>query len=130
MNHNSDVKTYHKVNRENESLSFGISKMEDIYLKHNGIIDEPHRHDFYTVLVVKKAKGQHKIDFFSYDLGKHQIYFISPGQVHQVIEEEMSHGFAMTFSNHFLVENSIHLSFIESLNLFHDYGQSPPLLPQ
>ena len=38
-------------------------------------------------------------------------------------------GFAMTFSNQFLVENSIPLSFIESLSLFQNYGQSPPLLP-
>ena len=35
----------------------------------------------------------------------------------------------MVFSNQFLVENSIPLSFIDSLNLFQNYGQSPPLLP-
>ena len=35
----------------------------------------------------------------------------------------------MTFSNQFLVENLIRLSFIDSLNLFNNYGQSPPLIP-
>ncbi|MCB0803757.1 MAG: AraC family transcriptional regulator, partial [Flavobacteriales bacterium] len=53
----------------------------------------------------------------------------APGQVHQVIESEKSFGYAMTFSNQFLIENYIPISFIESLNLFHNYGQSPPLLP-
>jgi len=103
--------------------------MEDIYTKRNGQADEPHRHNYYTVLVVNKAKGLHKIDFNTYELSNQQIFFVAPGQVHQVIETEKSFGFVMTFSNHFLVENSIPISFIESLNLFQNYGQSPPLLP-
>lgn len=123
------VKTYQNVNSEIDSISFGISKMEDIYTKRNGSVDEPHRHNYYTVLIVNKAKGQHKIDFNSYELSNKQIYFVAPGQVHQVIEKEKSFGFAMTFSNHFLIENSIRLSFIESLNLFQNYGQNPPLIP-
>ena len=123
------VKTYQKVNSEIDAVSFGISKMEDIYTKRNGKIDEPHRHNYYTVLIVNKAKGEHKIDFNSYKLSNKQIYFVAPGQVHQVIEKEKSFGFAMTFSNQFLIENSIRLSFIDSLNLFQNYGQSPPLIP-
>ena len=123
------VKTYQNVNKEIDSISFGISKMEDIYTKRKGRVDEPHRHNYYTVLIVNKAKGQHKIDFNSYELSNKQIYFVAPGQVHQIIEEEQSFGFAMTFSNQFLIENSIRLSFIESLNLFQNYGQNPPLIP-
>ncbi|MFD2551766.1 AraC family transcriptional regulator [Bizionia sediminis] len=103
--------------------------MEDIYLRRNAQTDEPHRHNYYTVLVVKSAKGFHKIDFNTYNLSKHQIFFVAPGQVHQVIETEKPSGFVMTFSNQFLVENTIPLSFVESLNLFQNYGQSPPLSP-
>ncbi|EGV42492.1 AraC family transcriptional regulator [Bizionia argentinensis JUB59] len=124
------VKTYQNVNNEIDSISFGISKMEDIYTKRNGRVDEPHKHNYYTVLIVNKAKGQHKIDFNSYELSNNQIYFVAPGQVHQVIENEKSIGFAMTFSNQFLIKNSIPLSFIDGLNLFQNYGQSPPLMPE
>jgi len=123
------VKTYQKVNSEIDAASFSISKMEDIYTKRNGKVDEPHRHNYYTVLIINKAKGEHKIDFNSYKLSNQQIFFVAPGQVHQVIEEKKSFGFAMTFSNQFLIENSIRLSFIESLNLFQNYGQNPPLIP-
>lgn len=122
------VKTYHKVDSSHENISFGISKMEDIYVRRNGRVDVPHRHDYFTVLVIHKGNGMHKIDFNSYELNNCQIYFVSPGQVHQVIEKEKSEGYAMTFSTQFLIENSIQISFIESLNLFHDYGQSPPLV--
>ncbi|WP_347174603.1 AraC family transcriptional regulator [Polaribacter uvawellassae] len=125
----SVVKTYQNVNSEKGNVSFEISKMEDIYTKRNGKVDEPHRHNYYTVLIFNKATGQHKIDFNTYQLSNKQMYFVAPGQVHQVIETEKSFGFVMTFSNQFLVENSIPLSFIDSLNLFHNYGQSPPLTP-
>ncbi len=123
------VKTYDQVNSEKNTVSFGISKMEDIYTSRKGKVDEPHRHNYYIVLIVKKAKGLHKIDFNSYDLSDRQIFFVAPGQVHQVIETEKSIGFAMTFSNQFLIENSIPLTLISSLNLFQNYGQTPPLLP-
>lgn len=123
------IKTYNKVNSEKDAVSFGISKIEDIYIKRNGQVDEPHRHNYYTVLIIRKAKGLHKIDFNSYELSDQQIFFVAPGQVHQVIETEKSLGFAMTFSNQFLIENSIPLAFISSLNLFQNYGQTPPLLP-
>ncbi|NQX91313.1 MAG: AraC family ligand binding domain-containing protein, partial [Flavobacteriales bacterium] len=119
------VKTYNQVDNANEKATFAISKMEDIYEKHGGVTDDPHRHDYFTVLVVRSAKGIHKIDFNSYDLAPFQVFFVAPGQVHQVIEEQASRGYVMTFSTQFLVENSIPLSFIDGLNLFHDYGQSP-----
>jgi len=123
------VKTYNKVNSEKDEISFEISKMEDIYVRRNGKVDEPHRHNYFTVLIIKQAKGLHKIDFNSYKLSNQQIFFVAPGQVHQVIETEKSFGFAMTFSNQFLIENFIPLTFITSLNLFQNYGQTPPLLP-
>ncbi|MEN7551248.1 helix-turn-helix transcriptional regulator [Rapidithrix thailandica] len=121
------IKIYKQVNREHPSKSFGISKMEETYHKLHGQPDHPHRHDFYTILLVENAKGTHNIDFRAYDLTGQQVFFISPGQVHQVIENEPSQGYSMVFSTDFLVENNIPFSFIEDLNLFHDYNYNPPL---
>lgn len=123
------VKTYKHINPQIDSSSFAISKMEDIYVKKDGKNSEPHRHDYFTVLIINQAKGFHKIDFNSYTLSEKQIFFVAPGQVHQMIETDLSNGFVMKFSNQFLIENSIPLSFISSLNLFQNYGQTPPLLP-
>lgn len=125
----STVKTYEKVNKDDDRQSFGISRMEEVFTKRKGKVDEPHRHDFYTVLLIKSAKGVHKIDFHSYPMGLKQVFFVSPGQVHQVIEQEKSLGFAMTFSADFLIQNAIPLAFISDLNLFQVYGQAPPLEP-
>lgn len=123
------VKTYHQVNKRDKNAHFSIAKMKTIYTKLAGKSDAPHRHDFYTIIIVKKAKGFHKIDFQKYTLKKSQLFFVAPGQVHQMIEEIPSDGYALTFSSDFLMENYIPISFIESLNLFNDYGQSPPLEP-
>ena len=124
----ASFKIYQEVNSERTDLNFGISKMQDIYQRRNGAVDEPHRHNYFTVLIIKNAKGLHKIDFTSYDLSEHQIFFVAPGQIHQIIEEKQSQGFVMTFATQFLVENSIPLSFIDSLNLFQNYGETPPLI--
>lgn len=121
------IKVYSNVNKVDPQKSFGISRMEDIYIKHQGVPDTPHRHDYYTVLLVKKARGKHIIDFNEYNFEGNQVYFISPGQVHQILEEEQSFGYSMVFSSQFLLENSIPCSFIDDLNLFYNYGQSPPL---
>lgn len=123
----SDIKTYPTVNRAAPKLTFGISKMEEIYIQRNGEADTPHRHDFYTILIIKSAQGVHRIDFNDYPLTDHQVFFISPGQVHQVVEENASVGYSIVFSVDFLLENGIPLAFIDDLNLFHDYGITPPL---
>ncbi|OHX66405.1 helix-turn-helix domain-containing protein [Flammeovirga pacifica] len=123
------VKTYKNINKRDNKVSFSISKMQDIFDKRNGKVDAPHRHDFYTLVFTEKAKGTHNIDFNAYPLQGGQLYFISPGQVHQIIEEEKSFGYALVFSADFLAYNNISTSFIEDLKLFNDFEDTPPLTP-
>tara|TARA_R110000868_G_scaffold86347_8_gene242252 strand:- start:52504 stop:53364 length:861 start_codon:yes stop_codon:yes gene_type:complete len=123
----NSVKIYHQVNKEDSNLTFGISKMEAIYHKRMGKPDTPHRHNYFTIIFTIKASGKHVIDFNEYSLNANQVYFISPGQVHQLIETSPSIGFAMVFSHQFLAKNNIPISFLEDLNLFNDFGASPPL---
>jgi AraC family transcriptional regulator, transcriptional activator of pobA len=120
------VKTYKDVNHDN-GLNFRIQRMEDIYTERNGKIDEPHRHDFYTVLLVKEASGKHIIDFNEHPFSANQVFFVSPGQIHQVIEDKKSIGYVILFSSEFLGVNDIPCYFIDDLNLFNDHGHTPPL---
>ena len=121
------IKTYSKVNHLHDSLSYRISRMEEIYEERQGARDDPHRHDYFTLLLTRHARGKHIVDFTEYPLAPMQVYFISPGQVHQVIEEEKSFGYVVLFSPQFLAENNIPVQFIEDLSLFRDYGEAPPL---
>ncbi len=123
----SSIKNYQNIQPNNQALTFNIKRMEDLYEKFGGQADEPHRHSYFTILLIESAKGKHIIDFNEFDLANFQVYFISPGQVHQLIEKEKSYGFALTFSSQFMIENGIENCFIEDLHLFQDFGFSPPL---
>lgn len=123
----TSVKKYTHIHPDDHFASFRINRMEAIYDQMGGKTDDPHRHEYYTIAIVEQAKGQHLIDFHAFTLEGKQIYFISPGQVHQVIEEEKSYGWILTFTQQFMVENGIEACFIEDLHLFQDYGFSPPL---
>ena len=122
-----NIKTYKQVNAENHKISFGIKRMQDIYAERNGQADEPHRHNYYIILLTQKAAGKHFIDFTEYPFEANQVVCIRPGQVHQIIETAPSEGFSMVFSEEFLLENNIECGFIDTLNLFNDYGSTPPL---
>lgn len=122
----SSVKTYKDVN-QGSGMNFRVQRIEDIYAERNGEADEPHRHDYYTIILVKDAAGKHIIDFNEYPLEPNQVYFVSPGQVHQVIEERQSLGYVILFSAEFLAESHIPCYFIDDLNLFNDHGHTPPL---
>jgi AraC-like DNA-binding protein len=121
------IKEYNKVDSSNESVHFRITRIEDYYSARKGEPDEPHRHDYFTILVANKAKGKHIIDFEDHDLAGNQVYFISPGQVHQVMEENKSYGFSIVFSEQFLIENHIPTNFLFELNLFNHHSNSPLL---
>lgn len=122
-----DIKIYPHVNPNDERVSFRISRMEDYTHKRQESTEEPHRHDFYTVLITKEAKGIHSIDFNAYELSNNQIFFISPGQVHQLIEYQPPKGYVIVFTKDFLLNNSISDYLISDLNLFNSYSNRPPL---
>jgi len=122
-----NIKKYKHVQDSNNSLTFDIKRMEEVYDQTGGQADDPHRHDYYIVLIVIAASGKHIIDFNEFDLTENQVYFISPGQVHQIIEQERSEGYILTFTPQFMMENGIEDCFIEDLYLFQDSGYAPPL---
>ncbi|MEM1219652.1 MAG: AraC family ligand binding domain-containing protein, partial [Bacteroidota bacterium] len=123
------IKQYTDIHPEDHLQSYAIKRMEDLYAKFGGQADAPHRHDYYTILCAEEAFGKHLLDFKEYTLGARQIYFVSPGQVHQLVEKAAPKGFVLTFSQAFLVQNGIEACFIEDLHLFQDAGESPPLEP-
>ncbi len=101
--------------------------METIFDQAQGKLDVPHRHDYYTVIMVKEAEGKHVVDYQTYQFATNQVHFVSPGQVHQVVTYNRPTGWAITFSKDFLMENRIPESFISNINLFQQFGNTPPL---
>ncbi len=78
------------------SESFSIRDGADL-LAGKDMIQELHRHDFFYVLALEKGAGYHEIDFIPYEVCDHSVFFMRPGQVHQLVLKAGSTGFLMQF---------------------------------
>ena len=82
------------------SKSFSIREVREL-LDGKDMFQELHRHDFFYILALKKGMGSHEIDFISYEVCDHSVFFMRPGQVHQLTLKAGSTGFLMEFKNDF-----------------------------
>lgn len=82
------------------SENFSIRDVRDL-LAGKDLVQELHRHDFFHILALEKGAGNHEIDFSSYDVCDHSVFFMRPGQVHQLALKAGSTGFLMEFKNDF-----------------------------
>lgn len=79
---------------------FSIRAIEPLVTKED-LFHERHRHDFYFVLFIKNGKGEHEIDFIKYTVNNYSVFFIRPGQVHQLKLEKGATGFMLQFTTDF-----------------------------
>lgn len=82
------------------SGNFSIQRIGDL-LADSDMVQELHRHDFFFVLVLEKGFGEHVIDFHPYKIFDHTVFFMRPGQVHELRLQEGSTGYLLQFSKDF-----------------------------
>lgn len=80
--------------------AFSIRDIQSLLAGHD-MVQELHRHDFYYILALENASGKHNIDFTSYTIANHSIFFMRPGQVHQLVLEAESTGYLLQFRDEF-----------------------------
>lgn len=118
----------HVLQHENENVFFAFRTVEENHLKEEAHKSVPHRHDFYTIILVKNAEGSHFIDYEEHKLSSQIAFFVSPGQVHQVIiENDNPSGDILMFNQEFLTRNYISEDFISNLGMFSCGVNTPPL---
>jgi AraC family transcriptional activator of pobA len=128
MNSNhKNIRNYLSIENAMNFPGFALKKMEDVYNLAHSSANRPQRHDYYTILFVEHGEGHHFIDFNDYKIEDHTIYFIQPGQMHQLALTAEPVGWEITFTEDFLITNSIPEKLINDIYLFNDFGQSPPL---
>ncbi|MGX5818459.1 helix-turn-helix domain-containing protein [Chitinophaga lutea] len=67
--------------------------------------DAPHRHDFYTIYWIKKGQLTHTIDTETYVVKKNTLFFLAPGQVHQMRFSEKVDGYMIAFHDSLMCPN-------------------------
>ncbi|MBV8251874.1 MAG: helix-turn-helix domain-containing protein [Chitinophaga sp.] len=82
------------------SGGFSMRSLEDL-MEGQDMLQELHRHSFYYVLVLEKATGSHSIDFVPYPVKDNAVFFMRPGQIHQLFLKEDSRGYLLHFTEDF-----------------------------
>ena len=88
----------------------------------------PHRHNYYTVIWIKKGGGTHDIDFHHYDVLPGMIFFVSPEQVHDIDLEPGPEGYVMMFTPRFLEQSGIGPEWARQSGLFFSCEHVEPLV--
>ena len=122
------IKVHHLEDEDIVRRFFRMERLEEHYDRVGGQVSKPHRHDFYTIIWLKQGNGFHVIDFNKFIFAPNQLYFISPGQIHQIGHDDRPEGWSLSFSDEFLVKNNISNAFLHNINIFRQYGESPPLV--
>jgi AraC family transcriptional activator of pobA len=89
-----------QITRPGASERFSIRDIGAL-LSGKDMVQELHRHNFFLVLALEKGKGEHSIDFTSYPVNDYIVFFLRPGQVHQLSLMKGSTGFLMQFDREF-----------------------------
>ena len=77
--------------------NFSIRNIQDL-LSGKDLIQDLHRHDFFHILVLQKGSGFHSIDFKNYDIKDAVVFFVRPGQAHQLQLHAESSGYMIRLS--------------------------------
>jgi AraC family transcriptional activator of pobA len=88
------------------------------YISCNKYLLQPHRHSFYHLAFFTEGKGKHTIDFSSFEIKSHQIYFMVPGQIQNYVCENDVEGYVINFSVPFFNSFLLRPNYIEQFPYF------------
>lgn len=95
------IRHIHTARQEPDlSENFSIRDLHSL-LAGKDMAQELHRHDFYYMLVLQTASGEHHIDFTAYPVVDNTVFFMRPGQVHDLVLKADSTGYLMQFRDEF-----------------------------
>ncbi|MEO6481050.1 MAG: helix-turn-helix domain-containing protein [Ferruginibacter sp.] len=91
--------------------SFNIRNIGELLFEKD-LVQELHRHNFFFALFLKKGKGEHSIDFINYSVADHSVFFMRPGQIHQLNLKQGSTGYLIQFNKEFYKPKEEPLNFV------------------
>lgn len=84
---------------------FNIRKVEDI-LSGKDLKHDIHRHNFFFLLALTRGEGIHEIDFVQYKVINRSIFFLRPGQIHQLELKAGALGYLLEFDFDFYAQSN------------------------
>jgi AraC family transcriptional regulator, transcriptional activator of pobA len=124
---NVPVYSIDKFNRKPEK---GLPYQIEVFDKHRDFkVSYPHRHDdFYEMLFITKGNGVYTIDARKYPIEPNSIFFLSPGQIHELELSDDVEGYIFLFTSAFYHFNKTNPYKLYELPFFYTLGdETPPL---
>ncbi len=122
---NNVISEYHLNRHEPDKPQFAIYDLNKYLETNHCQAKKPHIHSFYQVIWFKRGKGQHSVDFTTYDVSDNHIFFVAKNQVHYFDENTDYEGVLLHFNETFLVNNENETEFFLKCNLFNNPYQPP-----
>lgn len=108
------------ISKENYNHQVVVHELKDLLTEEEFIPSKPHRHTYYQILFVENGAGIHKVDFNESEIKAPVLYFLAPGQVHDLVfERKKTEGYMINFDGAFLDH---YLSQPNSLNSYPFFG--------
>ena len=122
----TDFPTYDSSDFSGEASA---SYFDLVRLQDNPVIPRgfPHRHNYYHLLWMTEAAGTHMLDFENYEVRRHSVFFVSPGQLHYWSSTVQPQGYVMNFSTEFFVQMFPRAEDIAQFPFFHIARDVPVL---
>lgn len=119
---------FESVGRKKE---FGVQllKMEDVFsfkpsAKKNPF--EPHRINFFTLLLLTEGSMTHEVDFIEYKMTKGDCLFISKEQIHKFDKSPTYRGYGIIFTEEFMLHH-FSISAFSKISFLYNYHLNPSL---
>ncbi len=111
-------------NKSEKTIQFQIEHYD---INRNFKVSYPHRHDdFYEILFLTQGEGIHTIDFQNYPVKPNTIFFLSPGQIHELYLSEDVKGYIFLFTSSFYHFNKTDPYKLFELPFFYNLNQETP----
>lgn len=65
------------------------------------VVNENRQSDHYSIYFIEEGDGEYEIDFQSFRIHQAGLFFLTPGQVFQVVSEKVKRGFQISFDQDF-----------------------------
>jgi AraC-like DNA-binding protein len=103
---------------------FLVMRISDFTRAHPDLLF-PHRHAFYQIVLFTEGGGEHTIDFESYPVKPHQVYYMAPGQIHSWNFLPGTEGYIVNFNESFFTAICHNPNFIAEFPLFNTVSGQP-----
>ncbi len=113
-------------NKKRPKFDFDLLKLEELLDREvNHDITQPHKIEFFHILIITEGQGYHTIDFTDYKYQKGTLLTIRRDQIHNFFRSPNVKGYLLLFTEDFLASQYGKVEVLRAFHLFNEMLISP-----